>query len=1112
MVKKLSFTFKLFPLRNYYLLFIVFIFSCNKDENNQLLFSEVNTKIKFQNKLTNTTSLNILNYLYYYNGAGVATADFDNDGLLDIYFTGNQVEDELYLNKSNLIFENVILPSNFKNVNGWTTGVTIVDINQDGLMDFYVCKVSGHLKLKGHNLLYVNQGVNENGLPTFKEESQYYGLDFSGYSSQSAFFDFDLDGDLDMYLLNHSLYPNNNYGNGSKRLQVDPLAGDRLYRNDNGKFIDVSEEAGICQGSIGYGLGISISDLNNDGYPDIYVGNDFFENDYLYINQGDGTFKDINTINTPMGHTTHFSMGNCIADVNNDLLPDILSVDMLPEDLKTLKTASTEYNYPIYERYIKNGYNHQYMQNTLHLNKGNLNFSEIANLSGLSATEWSWSPLIADLDNDGLKDVYITNGIKGVTNDMDFINFISDKKIQKQLGKNMTNDALKFIEELPQKKVNNYAFKNLDGLKFQNSSKAWFPVKLTFSNGATYADFDNDGDLDIIVNEVNERSSLYENHSEEQLKNNYLKINFKGSIKNRNGIGAKVVLYHNNQTQFAENYTTQGYLSATSPNIHFGLGDKTIVDSLTVIWPTKQWETIKNIDANQNITLDFYDAEGDYYLDKIFNENPEFILTSSIIKYKHEDQETIDFSRDPLLPFSQSNNAPDIAIGDINHDGLDDVVITGAKRQPSQIWLQQKNQKFEKYSSKILDNDAICDDTSIIIIDINGDKKNEIIIASGGNEFTKGLPLQPRLYYFENSILKKDDTQFNLLEINTSKITAVDFDKDGDKDLCFTSNLKPHHFGESPQQYLFENNGRGQFEDVTEDWSTEFKNIGNVYDIIWKDIDNNGFKDAVVAGHFMPISVFLNDGIQLKLSKSSGIEKSLGWWNCLAVEDYDKDGDYDIISGNWGLNTRLKASIKEPIKLYRQDFDDNGSKETIVTYYYQGQETTIATKDELVKQIPKLNKKFLSYSDFAKASIEDLFGEEELEKAIKKQVTTLATTYFENLGNGKFIEKKLPIESQFSSVHHIHTEDFNNDGFLDILLTGNNFEISTQLGRQDASQSVVLINDKKGFFNTEKNSYFDIFGQTRDVDTLLINKEKYYLFARNKDSLIVYKKRSLKED
>ena len=939
-----------------------------------------------------------------------------------------------------------------------------------------------------------------------KEESKKYGLDFSGYSTQAVFFDYDLDGDLDLFLLNHSLFPNNNYGKGSKRKQVDPLAGDRLFKNDNGIYIDVSDEAGIYQGPIGYGLGISISDLNQDGYPDIYIGNDFFENDYLYINQGDGTFKDINATNSPLGHTTHFSMGNHIADINNDLLPDIISVDMLPEELATLKTAATEYNFPIYERYIKNGYNHQFMQNTLHLNRGDLKFSEIAFLSGVSATEWSWSPLVADFDNDGLKDIYITNGIKGVTNDMDFINFISDEKIQKQLGKNMTDDALKFIKELPQKKVNNYAFKNINGLQFENNSLKWFPEKLSFSNGATYADLDNDGDLDLIVNQVDEPSTLYENHSETQVNNNYLKINFKGSFKNKNGIGAKVILHHNNEKQFAENFTTKGYLSANSPDLHFGLGKTKKIDSLTVIWPTKQWETIKNVEVNQKITLDFYNAEGDFYEDHLNVNTSDYSQVNDLINYKHLDQETIDFSRDPLLPFSQSNHAPNIAIGDVNHDQLDDVIITGAKRQPLQVYLQQNHHSFKLLESKILNDDAICDDTAVLILDVNGDQKNEIIVASGGNEFNKGNPLQPRLYYFESGVLKKDDTQFKSLEINASKITSIDIDKDGDLDLCFSSNLKPHKFGETPKQYLFENNGKGQFRDVTTKWSKDFQNIGNVYDIIWKDIDGNGFDDAIVVGHWMPVCIFLNNGQSLQRSSSNGLQNSSGWWNSLAVEDFDQDGDLDIISGNWGLNTRLSATVEEPINLYRQDFDNNQSKESIVTYFYQGQETTIATKDELVKQLPKLNKKFLSYKDFAEASIEDLFGKELLQKALNKKVNTLASTYFENKGNGTFKITPLPIESQFSSVHHILIDDFNGDGFKDVLLTGNNFEISTQLGRQDASHGVVLINDKKGFFNAEKNTYFDIFGQIRDVKRFQLNNEMYYLFARNKDSLLTYKK------
>jgi len=1088
------------------LIFLFFLCSCISESDKNFLFSErENTNITFSNTLDNSEELHILNYLYFYNGAGVATADFNNDGLSDIYFTGNKVSDKLYLNKGKLKFEDITEEALINNNQSWTTGVTVVDINQDGLLDIYVCKVNKHLNLKGHNLLYINQGLTNDGIPQFKEESKEFGLNFSGYSTQSVFFDYDLDGDLDMFLLNHSLYPNSNYGNGSKRLTYDVLAGDRLYKNDNGHYIDVSSESGIFQGGIGYGLGISISDFNNDGYPDIYIGNDFFENDYLYINKKDGTFKEINSQDRALGHTSHFSMGNIAADLNNDLRPDLISLDMLPEDLNTLKSAAAEYNYPIYQRYIKNGYNHQYMQNTFHLNLGDEVFSEIGFLSGIAATEWSWSPLAADFDNDGFKDLYVTNGIKGITNDMDFINFISNATIPKDLD-NKANAYKAVVKELPQKKVANYMFRNKDGLTFQNVTEEWISNKPTFSNGAIYSDLDNDGDLEIIVNEVDEMANVYENHSSQNGINNYIQLKFKGSKQNINGIGAKAIVYLKNNTIFGENYSTSGYLSAKDPYLHFGLGTETSIDSIHIIWPTKEWQTIVRPDINKKLTVGFSEASGNYYLETSSSKKINLKTTEPLFSYTHEDQETLDFSRDPLLPFSLSNNAPDIEIGDLNGDGLEDIVITGAKKQVLEIWIQNSDQGFSLLTSETLDKDSICDDTSIAIVDVNNDGRNEIIVASGGNEFKSGNAIKPRLYYIDNHEVIKDTTQFQDIELNASKVSIVDLENDGDLDICIVANAEPHQFGITPKQYIFKNNGSGQFADVTDVLSQDFRLVGNVYDIVWKDIDGNGFKDAIVAGHWIPITIFMNDGNKLSKLEVQGLEYSSGWWNTIVASDFDNDGDIDIMAGNWGLNSRLRASTDEPIMLYREDFDNNGSDETLVTYFYEGTETTIATKDELAKQLPKLNKKFLSYNDFGEASIEELFGKNGLNRSIKKEVYMLESCYFENLGDTTFKTHKLPLLAQNSSIHHILVDDLNSDGYEDVILTGNNFELSTQIGRLDANHGVVLLNDKNGFFNIENLALFDIFGQVRDIEILNYKDQNYFVVGRNKESLLFYKK------
>ncbi|MBT8282958.1 MAG: CRTAC1 family protein, partial [Muriicola sp.] len=597
-------------LRYTVLLSIVLTGCQNSPEKRFEKLSASRSGVDFSNTLTETPELNILNYLYFFNGAGIAAADFNNDGLVDLYFTANQEADQLYLNKGNLQFDRVTEIAGIDNSGNWTTGVTHADVNNDGLLDIYVCKVGNFRNIRGKNLLYINQGSNEEGVPTFKEEAASYGLDFSGFSTQAAFLDYDLDGDLDMFLLNHSVHPNMTYGKGSQRLRYDPASGDRLFKNDDGFFRDISEEAGIYQGRIGYGLGIGVSDLNEDGYPDLYIGNDFFENDYLYINQKDGTFKEIiSADDMALGHTTHFSMGNDLADINNDGLTDIVSLDMLPEDLETYKTSGLEYPYPSYQYYLKNGYAPQFMQNTLHLNLGDESFSEIGQLAGISATEWSWSVLLADYNNDGYKDAFISNGIKRATNDMDFINFISNDAIQRRLESGMSSEDMTFIEEIPQKKTPNYFMRNSGQLTFEDVTSSWYKKTPTFSNGAVYADLDNDGDLEIIVNNVDEEALILNNVSAEQLNTNYLKIALKGGPKNTYGMGAKVMIYHKGKEQMQEQYVSRGFLSAVPTDLHFGLGEITAIDSLRVVWPEGVSQLILKPEINTKINLKASDAK-----------------------------------------------------------------------------------------------------------------------------------------------------------------------------------------------------------------------------------------------------------------------------------------------------------------------------------------------------------------------------------------------------------------------------------------------------------------------------------------------------------------------
>lgn len=1084
----------------YFLFLLLSLSACQKQKSS--LFIQKNpadTGIYFSNTTASSTDLNILNYLYFYNGAGVSTADFNNDGLTDLYFTSNLGEDKFYLNAGGLNFEDVTQPSNLQNNTGWTTGVTHVDINNDGLLDLYVCKVGDYRNLNGHNLLLVNQGVNKEGIPKFMEQSQAYGLDFSGFSTQAAFFDYDLDGDLDLYLLNHSVHPNRTYGKGSKRKQYDAKSGDILYRNDDGKFIEVSEEAGIYQGKIGYGLGLAISDINNDGYPDIYIGNDFYENDYLYLNQQDGSFSEIISQNNPLGHTSHYSMGNATADINNDGLTDILSLDMLPEDLTTYKTSGLEYAYPIYNQYLKNGYSHQFMQNTLHLNQGVSGFSEIATLSGVEATEWSWGALVADLDNDSHKDIFISNGIKGATNDMDFINFIANDEIQKRLYTKMTERDMAFIEKIPQKKVPNYFYQNNGDLTFSDVTDAWFKKINSFSNGASCADLDNDGDLDLVVNNVDEPAFLLENTLQQ---NNSIQIKLKGPEKNRFGIGAKIIAYHGTTATSYENFVTRGYLSASDINPLIGTGKDSILDSLTVIWPGGKHQTLKQLPTAQNLTLSYTAAEGDYYSQQT-KATPLFEVRP-LLDFIHKEQPSLDFNREPLIPFAHSNEGPSVSVTDFNLDQNTDIFFGGAKGQASALYQQLEGQTFEKSQEVIFEIDKISEDVSHTFFNANGDIYPDLIVISAGNEFIKGKALTPRLYLNKEGNYYKSDTAFADLPIHASKVAAIDLENDGDMDLCITSNAVPHRFGEASKQYLFENDGKGNFTNITSTYSKPFENAGNIKDFQWVDIDGNGFKDLIAVGHWNPIQLFLNNGKTLHKMEVSGLENTNGWWNTIEVADMDQDGDLDLIAGNWGLNTKFTPSPEEPVRLYRTDFDDNGSVEPIITYYHEHTETPFASKDELAKQMPFLNKQFLSYSSFAAASLKELFGKKKLDNALKREVFMLETAYFENNGDSSFTKKELPLITQASSVQDIALHDVDEDGFQDVILVGNTYEISTQLGRLDASHGLILKNDGDGNFSFLTN--LNINGAARKIEKIKIGNTTELVVTRNNDTPVFLKK------
>ena len=1055
------------------------------------------TGIDFQNKIESTEKLNILNYLYFYNGAGVATADFNQDGLIDIYFTANTAADQLYLNQGNWVFKNSTELAGIDNATGWTNGVTQVDINQDGRLDLYIAKTGAYKHISGHNLLYINYGNNPDGIPQFKEESKKYGLDFVGFSTQTAFFDYDLDNDLDLFILNHSVHPNRHYGNGRKRNENDLFAGDKLFENKGGFFSDVTEKTGLYQGKIGYGLGVSVGDLNNDHYPDIYVGNDFFEHDYLYLNQQNGSFEEQNTKGQSLGHTTHFSMGNVFGDINNDGLADIISLDMLPEDVQTYKTSGGEYPYSIYQQFLKNGYQPQYMQNTLQLNRGAGNFSEIAFTSGIAATEWSWTPLLADFDNDGWEDLYVTNGILGATNDMDYINFISDVQVQKEIEKGMNAATLAWIDKIPTKKVPNYFFQNNRDLTFKDVTLSWNRSEPSYSNGAMYADFDNDGDLDLVINNINAPATLLENTTNNS---NWVAFQFEGPEKNKNGIGTKVTLIGEKTTQTKELQITKGYLSAQSNRLYFGAPSQTTSYALEVKWPDGKTEKRQAISVGTLQTLKYVNAsvekEKKNKVDEIV-----FKSTKEKINFKHKEYPTLDFNRQPIIPFASSNEGPAIAVGDINQDGLDDLVITGAKKQASALFLQLPSGEFVKSQAALMEAHSLAEDTTVLLLDVDNDGDQDLIIGSGGNEFKSGDPLRPRLYRNEQGEFQQAEFFLGKLSLNCSVLSSADIDNDGDQDLLIGSDSSNASFANEGKQYLFENNGKGVFKDITVRFGKALEQVKHLKASQWIDIDQNGYLDLLAAGHWEPIRIFLNDGERLQRQEDNNLGNTHGWWNSITAADFDNDGDIDFVAGNWGTNSLFSATPEAPIRLYLADFDSNGTEDPLLTYIVHEKEIPFATKNQWSKQMPSINKKFLSYEAFAQASIEDIFGKKTLDAAIHKSVYEFRSSYFENK-RGQFIKHALPQEAQIAPVNAMAVEDLNKDGLLDVILTGNNDYISTQLGRFDANKGTILLNRGQNRFTSNVSQHLSLEGMVQSINKITIDQHAGYVVGRNNDTPI----------
>lgn len=1065
------------------------------------------TGLNFTNKLTATADFNMFNYMYFYNGAGLGAGDFNNDGLTDLFFAANQSQNKLFLNKGKMQFKDVTTEAKIPADTSWSTGVSVVDINNDGLLDIYVCRVGNYEVLKGRNQFLICKGIDGNGIPFYEDEALKYGVAFSGFSTQASFFDYDHDGDLDMYLLNHSVRNNGTFGMRSSFLNTyDTLAGDRLYRNDGNYFTDVTRPSGINSSSIGYGLGICVSDINMDGWPDMYIGNDFHENDYLYINQKNGTFKD--ELTDCIMHTSQFSMGVDVADMNNDALPDIVSMDMLPSDPYILKRSLGEDEYNLFNMKLRYGYQAQYTRNNLQLNLGNGHFSEIGRYAGIYATDWSWAALWMDFDNDGKKDLFVSNGIPKRLNDMDYVNYISNDEVQQKIrSKSMSSHDMTLIDKFPEIKLPNKFFHNKGNAAFDDIGNAITGDVPTFSNGTVYADLDNDGDLDIVVNNIADPALVYENKSNDKKDQAYVQLHLKGSAGNINAIGTKIIVYAGNETETYEKTPARGFLSSMEIPMHIGL-NKVKVDSIKLIWPDNTWQLIQVVNEKPQLNIVYKEGlpKFDYNSLLLYHKieaNPvEDITGQTNLLYKHEENNFVEFDREPLMPQMASQEGPALAVADINGDGLQDVFVGSSRGFKSAVFVQSKNGRFVKTSQPAIDLDSNKEDVSACFVDVNNDQYLDLVVGSGGNEyFGSDKNNTPRVYLNDGKAnFSKLENAFDSLYLTASCVVACDFNNDGYNDLFIGARAVSFDYGKQPTSYLLQNDGAGHFNNVTNQYCKELSDAGFVTNAVWHDIDKDGDKDLLLSCEWGGICAYINN--KKSFTRKQLTDKS-GWWNFVLPVDVDNDGDIDIVAGNLGLNSRLTASAGQPVRMYYADFDGNGKKEQVLTYYLDGKEIPFANKGELEKQLPVMKKQFLYAEDFAKASLTDIFSKEKLDAA-----DILAADYFSNAvlindGRLNFSVSALPWQAQLTCYKDAVIIDANNDNLPDILLAGNFYANNIQMGRYDSDYGTVLVNRGKGVFSCENLNGVTVKGQVKHMSHITIGNKEAIIFACNNDSLKV---------
>ncbi|MFV5700560.1 VCBS repeat-containing protein [Flavobacterium sp. XS2P12] len=1070
-----------------FLLLILIFSNCSKENstNEYALFSKLdssNTGINFVNEVKNGADMNIFKYRNFYNGGGVAIGDVNNDGLSDVFFTSNLGANKLYLNKGNFKFEDVSKKAGVEGNKSWSTGVVMVDINGDGLLDIYVCSAGNNINSIIKSQLFIN-----NGNLTFTDKAEQYNLADTGITTHAAFFDYDKDGDLDCYILNNSFIPVSSLNYSNKRdlrdkdwdvADILKGGGDKLLRNDNGKFVDVSEKSGIYGSLIGFGLGVTVGDVNGDLYPDIYISNDFYERDYLYINNKNGTFTE--QIQGWTSHISQSSMGADMADVNNDGKADIFVTDMLPEPDERLKTTTNFENYDLFTRKVNLDFYNQYMQNTLQINNGDNQFLEIANHAGVAKTDWSWGALLFDMDNDGYKDIYVCNGIYNDLTNQDFVDFFANEFMQKMVVTGKKEEIQTIISKMPSTPISNYAYKNNKNLTFSNEAMKWGLDTPSFSNGAAYGDLDNDGDLDLIVNNVNMESFVYRNNSEKNKKNHYVKVKLKGDNQNKFAVGSVVELFSGKEILRQELIPSRGFQSSIDYVMTFGIGTKKI-DSLQVIWPNGKFQTIKKIANNCTINLNIANAKVDYVPK---NDKLKRLLTEKKNQFlAHKENDYVDFDHEGLISKMLSQEGPSLAVADLNGDGNEDVFIGGAKGQAGKIYVNRGNGNFSVTGQKDLDADAIYEDTAASFFDADNDGDIDLLVGSGGNEKSDQANYKNRLYLNNGKgVFVKSKTNMPTTNNNVSVIASNDFDNDGDIDVFIGSRSVPGVYGIDPKHLLLENDGKGNFTNVTDKKAFKINSVGMITDAVWEDIDNDSKKDLILVGDWTAPMIFKNNGRRLVEFKSN-LTNFHGFWNAVSCVDLNNDGKKDLILGNKGTNTNYKATNTNPMKLFTNDFDNNGTIEQIATRSIDGKDLPINLKQELAKQIPSIKKKNLSYADYSKKTFQELFAKEVVDNSIQKTVNIQESVIAINKGNGKFEIKALPKEVQFSCVNTISTIDVNNDGILDLILGGNQYEFKPQFSRLDANYGSVLLGNKNGTFSwmPYNKSGFFIKGEVKQV-------------------------------